>query len=95
MLVHIQRQRSAQQDGREQEESRSRDDGQADVKRSYAPPTAAATDELMQSGALDDTATRGDPIQAELDRLSGSTGVDKGSEQSERNEKPGEEPSPG
>jgi phage shock protein A len=37
---------------------------------------AGAIDELMASGALDDVTRSSDPIQAELDRMSTSSGVD-------------------
>ena len=37
---------------------------------------SGAVDELMASGALEDLSGSSDPLQAELDRISASTGVD-------------------
>ena len=55
---------------------------------------AGALDELMASGALDDVSVSSDPIQAELDRISSTSGVDDELNALKRELSPGSAPEP-
>jgi phage shock protein A len=48
----------------------------AEDKTAALQARAGAVDELIASGALDDVTGSADPIQAELDRIAGTSGVD-------------------
>src|ERR687895_448791 len=48
----------------------------AEDKVAQMQARSGAVDELMASGALENLGGSGDPIQAELDRMSGDSGVD-------------------